>query len=222
MFSFSSSLKRFTSAASSHPAKYPLLGVRYYQFLASRQQSMERPSKRAKPTNGLSEPGTAAPGNGRASLASLHRSISPPARSSPHESQAAAQNGDDTHGENKGREQATTKPRLLPSPFKLTHIRDLPDRRGLNHGAVKLSDILGDPMIKECWQFNYLFDVDFLMSQFDEDVRNLVKVKVVHGSWKREADNRIRIEVNLNLPFQTFHLTFTRKHLLAGLMLSLS
>jgi len=28
---------------------------------------------------------------------------------------------------------------------------------------VGLRDILGDPMIRECWQFNYLFDVDFLM-----------------------------------------------------------
>ncbi|PKY01483.1 phospholipase D/nuclease [Aspergillus campestris IBT 28561] len=49
-------------------------------------------------------------------------------------------------------------------------------------------------MIRECWQFNYLFDVDFLMSQFDDDVRALVKVKVVHGSWKREAPNRVRID----------------------------
>jgi hypothetical protein len=40
-----------------------------------------------------------------------------------------------------------------------------------------------------------LFDVDFLMSQFDEDVRRLVQVKVVHGSWKKDAPNRIRIEV---------------------------
>jgi len=50
-------------------------------------------------------------------------------------------------------------------------------------------------MIRECWQFNFLIDVDFLMSQFDEDVRDLVKVKVVHGSWKKDAPNRIRIDV---------------------------
>lgn len=62
--------------------------------------------------------------------------------------------------------------------------------------TVRLRDILGDPMIRECWQFNYLIDVDFLMSQFDEDVRSLVSVKVVHGSWKREAPNRIRIDVS--------------------------
>lgn len=53
-------------------------------------------------------------------------------------------------------------------------------------------------MIRECWQFNYLFDVDFLMSQFDEDVRDLVSVKVVHGSWKSESDNKIRIDVSIS------------------------
>ena len=53
-------------------------------------------------------------------------------------------------------------------------------------------------MIRECWQFNYLFDVDFLMSQFDEDVRDLVQVKVMHGSWRREDTNRIRVEVSLH------------------------
>jgi tyrosyl-DNA phosphodiesterase-1 len=54
-------------------------------------------------------------------------------------------------------------------------------------------------MVRECWQFNYLFDVEFLMSQFDEDVRGLVQVKVVHGSWRKEDTNRIRVEVGLGL-----------------------
>jgi hypothetical protein len=55
-------------------------------------------------------------------------------------------------------------------------------------------------MIRECWQFNYLFDVDFLMRQFDADVKELVTVKVVHGSWKRESENRIRVDVGLPIP----------------------
>lgn len=66
--------------------------------------------------------------------------------------------------------------------------------------TVQLRDLLGDPMIRECWQFNYLFDVDYLMDQFDEDVRDLVIVRVVHGSWKREASNRIRIDVLFPFP----------------------
>jgi tyrosyl-DNA phosphodiesterase-1 len=86
---------------------------------------------------------------------------------------------------------------LISSPFQLTHIQGLPDKGGFNEGAVKLRDILGDPMIKECWQFNYCFDVDFLMSNFDQDVRGLVQVKIVHGSWERESMNKIRIDVSM-------------------------
>ncbi|PYH45156.1 phospholipase D/nuclease [Aspergillus saccharolyticus JOP 1030-1] len=84
--------------------------------------------------------------------------------------------------------------KILPSPIQLTHIRDFAPSSGKNVDTVRLRDILGDPMIRECWQFNYLHDVDFLMSQFDEDVRALVKLKVVHGSWKRDAPNRVRID----------------------------
>ncbi|KAI5288631.1 hypothetical protein KEM54_005051, partial [Ascosphaera aggregata] len=65
---------------------------------------------------------------------------------------------------------------------------------GNNVDTVQLQDILGDPLIKECWQFNYCFDVDWLMKQFDPDVRHSVIVKVVHGSWKKESPNRQRID----------------------------
>ncbi|KAA8650615.1 hypothetical protein EYZ11_002762 [Aspergillus tanneri] len=101
-------------------------------------------------------------------LASLHRSISPPLSLS-------------------------SSPRIVRSPFQLTHIRDLASSAH-NGDTVRLRDLLGDPMIRECWQFNYLIDVDFLMQQFDEDVRGLVQVKVVHGSWKKEAPNRVAID----------------------------
>ncbi|OAL64495.1 tyrosyl-DNA phosphodiesterase [Trichophyton rubrum] len=49
-------------------------------------------------------------------------------------------------------------------------------------------------MIKECWQFNYLFDVDYVMGQFDRDVKDLIQLKIIHGSWKKEAPNRIAID----------------------------
>ncbi|KAI9729759.1 MAG: hypothetical protein M1834_006710 [Cirrosporium novae-zelandiae] len=81
---------------------------------------------------------------------------------------------------------------LLSSPIQLTKIRDLP--ASCNLDTVNLKDILGDPLIKECWQFNFLFDVDFLMKHFDEDTRDLVQVRIVHGSWKREDGNKIRID----------------------------
>lgn len=81
---------------------------------------------------------------------------------------------------------------LVPSPVQLTAIKDL--HASLNIDTISLKDILGDPLIKECWLFNYLFDVDFVMSHFDEDTRDLVLVKIVHGSWKKDAPNKIRIE----------------------------
>ncbi|KAI0478479.1 tyrosyl-DNA phosphodiesterase [Xylariaceae sp. FL0804] len=81
---------------------------------------------------------------------------------------------------------------LLPSPFRLTTIRDLPPDH--NRDAVSLGDLLGDPLIAECWEFNFLHDVDFLMSHFDPDTRSLVKVHLVHGFWKREDPNRLMLE----------------------------
>lgn len=56
---------------------------------------------------------------------------------------------------------AVNAPTLIPSPFQLTQIRDL--RSEDNVDTVSLKDILGDPLIKETWQFNYLIDLDFLM-----------------------------------------------------------
>lgn len=83
--------------------------------------------------------------------------------------------------------------RVFRSPFQLTKIRDLPPE--MNKDTVTLKDILGDPLIAECWEFNYLHDLDFLMSAFDEDVRHLVKVHVVHGFWKREDPSRLNLQV---------------------------
>lgn len=139
-------------------------------------------------------------------LASLHRSITPPPRTRSRQSPAADVAGLEAskhrlESQNNGPSPASSNnspPRVVPSPIQLTHIKDLPDQKGLNIDTVKLRDILGDPMIRECWQFNYLFDVDFLMSQFDQDVRSLVQVKVVHGSWEKEAPNRIRVDVGVS------------------------
>ncbi|TGO58128.1 hypothetical protein BCON_0058g00100 [Botryotinia convoluta] len=84
-----------------------------------------------------------------------------------------------------------TKRGALKSPFQLTTIRDLP--ASSNVDAVSLKDVLGDPLISECWEFNYLHNLDFLMEQFDEDVRNLVRVNVIHGFWKREDQSRLNL-----------------------------
>ncbi|KAI1815452.1 tyrosyl-DNA phosphodiesterase [Poronia punctata] len=80
----------------------------------------------------------------------------------------------------------------LSSPFSLTWIKDLP--KGDNVDAVSLKDLVGDPLIAELWDFNYLHDVDFLMKHLDADTRALTKVHVVHGFWKREDPNKLSLE----------------------------
>jgi tyrosyl-DNA phosphodiesterase 1 len=128
----------------------------------------EPPAKRQRMTY-ADEPDRSGP-------ASLTRSISPPRV----RSATAPQ-----------QQQQTRK--YIASPFCLTKIRDLPPEA--NAGAVGLHDLLGDPLIAECWEFNYLHDINFLLSHFDEDVRSLVRVHVVHGFWKREDPNRLMLEV---------------------------
>ncbi|KAJ5604658.1 hypothetical protein N7510_009812 [Penicillium lagena] len=155
---------------------------------------MERPTKRAR----VSPDSAREDAQSNTYLASMHRSITPPPRTRSGQSMPSIS----THHQQDGQtEELPTRdlptphhPHQIPSPVQLTHIRDFPSQKGYNADTIRLRDILGDPMIRECWQFNYLFDVDFLMSQFDEDVRDLVQVKVVHGSWEKEAPNRIRIE----------------------------
>ncbi|KAK2882453.1 hypothetical protein FQN49_000345 [Arthroderma sp. PD_2] len=120
---------------------------------------------------------------GQGTLRSLDRSITPPlSRAS--QSRVLAREP----------KPAVSTAKMVPSPIQLTHIRDIADSTGYNKDCVKLQDILGDPMIKECWQFNFLYDVDFIMGHFDRDVRNLVQLKIVHGSWKKEAPNKIAID----------------------------
>lgn len=86
--------------------------------------------------------------------------------------------------------------RVFSSPFHLTWVQDLPD--AANTDAVTLRDLLGDPLIAECWNFNYLHDVDFLMAAFDEDIRGFVQVHLVHGFWKSEDESRLMLQVSLS------------------------
>ncbi|POS83472.1 hypothetical protein EPUL_003203, partial [Erysiphe pulchra] len=87
----------------------------------------------------------------------------------------------------------TEQPKIIRSPFQLTKVRDLPN--SLNVDSVSLNDILGDPLLSECWDFNYLHDLDFLVRSFDQDVQHLVKIHVVHGFWKREDPSRLMLEM---------------------------
>ena len=49
----------------------------------------------------------------------------------------------------------------IPSPIHLTHVENLSHENNID--TITLKDIVGDPLIRECWVFNFLFDVEFLM-----------------------------------------------------------
>ena len=86
--------------------------------------------------------------------------------------------------------------RPFKSPFQLTSIEAAPSATNID--SLSLRDLIGDPLIKECWEFNYLHDIDFLVGNFDQDVRHLVKVHVVHGFWKNDDPNRVALRVRFS------------------------
>jgi len=149
---------------------------------------MERPSKRLRVDNHPSEeqPNQEGDGEVHSTPASLFHPISPPRKRMQTSEKAASSSTGPTD---------VSGGLLFKSPFQLTRIRDLPQED--NGETVTLKDVLGDPLIAECWEFNFLHDIDFLMAAFDDDVRHLVKVHVVHGFWKREDENRRILQVGL-------------------------
>lgn len=120
-------------------------------------------------------------------LQSLSRPITPPPKKAKlSEDEQRERNESD----NKQAEPTSTG---SSSPWQLTWIRDLPEDH--NKDAVTLRDLLGDPLISECWEFNFLHDVRFLMDAFDPDTRHLVKVHIVHGFWKQDDPRRQLLSV---------------------------
>ena len=134
-------------------------------------------------------------------LASLSRSVSPPPGTinAPH---PVVRDGDLELAPRKRRrlsmdsgtptELNSGERQLIPSPFQLTKIQDLPNAENLD--TVTLHDLLGNPLISEAWIFNYVFDVDWTMLHFDPDIRSHVSVKIIHGSWKNEDQNKQGID----------------------------
>ncbi|KAI1491662.1 tyrosyl-DNA phosphodiesterase [Biscogniauxia mediterranea] len=88
--------------------------------------------------------------------------------------------------------QAAHKRVIVPSPFRLTTIRALPVEN--NHDTVQLIDLLNDPNITECWSFNYMHDIKFLMRHFPRETRTMVRVNIVHGFWHEENAERLALE----------------------------
>lgn len=105
-------------------------------------------------------------------------------------------------------------PVVHKSPFQLIRAEGVPAR--FNQDTVTLKDILGDPLIRECWNFNYMHDVDFIRNAFDDDTRHLVKLHIVHGNWKREDPARIMLEVSERVETSTFPVMLN--HALNGML----
>ncbi|KAK1778569.1 tyrosyl-DNA phosphodiesterase-domain-containing protein [Copromyces sp. CBS 386.78] len=152
-----------------------------------------RSSKRTVKDTDLGEADEAQKGgSSRATPRSLSRAVSPPLkkrRTSPEKRESLPA---EQQPEQQTEQQPCPSQWIVKSPFHLTTIRSL--EHASNKDTVSLKDLLGDPLIKECWEFNYLHDIDFLMNAFDQDVRHLVKVHVVHGFWKKEDPKRLQIQ----------------------------
>ncbi|ETN47222.1 uncharacterized protein HMPREF1541_01413 [Cyphellophora europaea CBS 101466] len=169
---------------------------------------MESPNKRRRLADGRSTEASIGRQQRAAFLSSISRDISPPPSSRAPDSSTKAStslttpssviDANESMSKMQGAERKRTNegangtPHLVDSPFKLTTIRDLPASSNID--AVSLHDILGNPLIKEAWVFNFCFDIDWMMQCFDPDVRSMVQVKVIHGSWKREDPNKIAID----------------------------
>ena len=71
---------------------------------------------------------------------------------------AQTTSANDETEEDKGQKERV---KFISSPIQLTRIEKLPQDQNVD--AVGLADLLGDPLIRECWNFNFLFDLDFVM-----------------------------------------------------------
>ncbi|KIX93526.1 uncharacterized protein Z520_10704 [Fonsecaea multimorphosa CBS 102226] len=152
-------------------------------FLSSISRSISPP--------GISRSGTTTPQPQNEMKGAVKREATSRSPPSPNHSPKPVHEGSDVpFTDSKSKPASATK--LLPSPFRLTTIRDLPPSKNVD--SVSLYDILGNPLIKEAWIFNYCFDVDWLMTHFDSDIRSSVKVKILHGSWKNDSLNKIGID----------------------------
>lgn len=154
-------------------------------------QTMEPPPKRRRLSNDYATDDT----NNGSLPRSLSAPISPPMRRRPPLGPPQAKKLQEKAAASSAKP-SKEHTQTFKSPFQLTWIRDLPE--AANVDAITLRDLLGDPLIAECWDFNFLHDIDFLVHAFDEDVRQSVDIHVVHGFWKQEDASRLMLQVSLS------------------------
>ncbi|KAK6339754.1 hypothetical protein TWF718_009148 [Orbilia javanica] len=81
---------------------------------------------------------------------------------------------------------------IISSPFKLTHIRNLSANKNVD--TITISDILESPIIREIWSFNFMHDLEWMVSHLDEDVAKDINIKIIHGNWRKEDMSRKALE----------------------------
>jgi tyrosyl-DNA phosphodiesterase-1 len=153
---------------------FKIITVVTLSLMASQQTGITPPPKRRKLDDDASNQEVAEP----AVHASLNKPISPPLSrrkspeppsftptwnfdSIPEQTLASRPVGLTTNQPPDNESSRKEETRFLPSPIQLTKIEKLSAHQNVD--AVSLSDLLGDPLIKECWNFNFLFDLDFVM-----------------------------------------------------------
>ena len=121
-------------------------GLRYTQ---NALEDKDRPRNAAENSDNVSDSSL---------ISSSYSAVEPESSELPHNKTSLQ---DASTSQAAGKKQNGTGTRIVPSPIELNRIKGLSDYSNLD--TVNLQDIVGDPLIKECWVFNYLFDVDFLL-----------------------------------------------------------
>ncbi|KAI5865155.1 phospholipase D/nuclease [Durotheca rogersii] len=68
---------------------------------------------------------------------------------------------------------------MTPSPFRLTTVAALPNNTNVE--TVSVRDVLGDPLISECWSINDTHDIPWFMSQFHKGPGFPTTVHIIQG-----------------------------------------
>jgi hypothetical protein len=95
----------------------------------------------------------------------------------------------------------------VPSPFHLSKIRDLSEP--LNRDTVSLQSLICDPMISELWEFNFMHDLAWLLSNMDPDTRDSTRIHVVHGYWKSDSGLELKVGPLTQLYLKSLQINLT-------------
>lgn len=129
-----------------NPAEESRRRRNYDAFQSSRDASISPPPKRHASTV------SGRPGVKESVALSIVNAAAPSTLSTDHANDHSKSNKETTMSQSRS---------FYQSPVQLNFVEQLP--ASSNVDCISLGSILSDPLIKECWLFNYLFDVDFVM-----------------------------------------------------------